>query len=417
MPNKKCVTRYPNPDPFYPNAEPGRVVRMECICAPSESNCTQEYINELLELIANYTKYITNGKPRQLELIDKIEQAKKDVKIWEDSVKSHLDSSAVAMQWYELYTTVQNDFKTLTRGLGCYAITDLIGGTKNDAIDAIFNESFQLLVGKFLQQAIKLRTAQITVYGVSAAVATLITTHAKAAYSLYAGAVGIVGLVGFCTGIDIGRGTCYTTAGLFKKLADDNLAVLRNKKYNLELLEKEKKKLDTDMGNWYRNKLLSEETLKHCLGLDIKLIPNLIAVLKLQALPCKTIKENLKISINKIKKFHSKKLKLESDKDFGNKTKNSYQETIPLFKFEIKKLKGYRDRYYSNKKDNLVYVSLQANIEYYEKIILLYQRLLKNVNYKRMKYAKELKLASEDYILEKQNYKDLTKQLLNNCMP
>jgi hypothetical protein len=410
------VPQHPYPEPFYPNAKPGRIVNMDCICAPSESNCPEEYIKELRALIADYTNKITKGRKRQLELISIIEQTKKDIKKNEDYIKLQLELSTVAMEWSTLYKTVQDDFRKITFNVGCFGIVDAFGGTGDDVLDFTTNESFTFLVATYAKRIAAQRAAQIAIYGATGTIAATILGFSSTALTYITVAGTVTGLFCFCLALDVGRGSCVAASVSFKQLTEPVLSILLDNKLKLRNLEIEKKQLDMDMGNWYRNKQLNEENLKYCLGLDISLIPNPMAVLKLQALPCKTIKENLKISRIKIKKFYSKKLKLESDKNFGNEIKNIYQETIPLFKFQIKKLKGYRDRYFLDKKYNFGYACVQANIKLYEKIILLNQRLSKKINYQRVKYAKKLKLASENYILEKQNYKDLTKQLLNNCI-
>jgi len=319
----------------------------------------------------------------------------------------------IANEWYQYYTDYQNQFKKLTGGFGCWSLADSYqhATTGNDASDTVLQQGIERILKRAAEAAVKLELKLITKYAVGAVAVTALNAVG------YYGGIGLLiiagtGAQGFCDGLDIGRGLCYFDASNyearmeeFRELKLNNIRILRKR-------EKEQEDLRNTIGPWIVLRSDLVEELKRC---SIRAYPYNASMLNMnfQPIQCGTIKENLKISINKIKKFHSKILRLESDKNIRNEVKNSNQEKIPDLKLEIKKLKGYRDKYYLNKKDNLGYIAIQFKINAYEETILSYQKLSKKINNQRVKYAKELKLANENYILEKQKYRDLTKQLVN----
>ena len=371
--------------------------------------CSQEFIDELKKDIADYATKIEKAKKRQAELVDIIEQAKIDKNRFEKLEKQEKANADQANEWYQYYTDFQNSIKEATFGLGCWSLKDSYenASTGNDAVDTALEETITRIIEKAAKAAAKLEAEQLLKYGVGAGAAAAITsigTLGAVGLGLLGGATGFMD---FCLGLDIGRGFCYLEAthaesmeAHWGKLKLDAAFELRNRQIEMENLRE-------NIGEWFRLKNYAFDQYLECL----KNAP----IFKLQALSCKTIKENLKISRNKIKKFHSKKIRLESENNTRSDKKNIYKERIPFYKFEIKKLKNYRDRYYSDDKASFAYVAFQNQIKAYEKMILFYQKLSKKINYQNLKYGKELEAVNEKYILEQQNYKDITKQLVKNC--
>ena len=379
--------------------------------------CTLEYIKQLLKEIADYNAKIAKAKEIQLRLSETIDNLKKKKKKYEDKEKENNALASIAREWYEYYTNYQDEIKKATKGLGCWELKDALKNatTGNDAVDTGLWEVLTKALEKAAQAAKKLKDVQAEKL-VKLGIGSAVVSGTTAIGTIGAIGLGIIGGVtdigGFCTGLDVGRGTAYLALTGFEY--EEAKMGAKKLKYASELREKENemKKLRADIGEWFQLKNAAQAKYDKCFE-NSPVDPFKASIFKLQAVPCKTIQENLKISRNKMKKFYSKKLRLEADNDFRSDIKNTYQERIPVYKFEIKKLKNYRDRYFSDNKASFIYFSIKTQIKAYEKMILIYQKLSKKINYQNLKYGKELKAINEKYILEQQNYKDITKQLKN----